>query len=120
MPESKPTNAAPKPKNAIANYFSETIAELKKVTWLSRRDLVYLSGIVLLVVVNHEQPDDQQSRQDAADNPHRYRQDGKSSRRSRGQQKRRRTNDPPAFPEMIPRIRLGAGMERFTRFNIHC
>ena len=51
MPESKPTNAAPKPKNAIANYFSETIAELKKVTWLSRRDLVYLSGIVLLVVV---------------------------------------------------------------------
>jgi preprotein translocase subunit SecE len=51
MPESKPTNAAPKPKNAIANYFSETIAELKKVTWLSRRDLIYLSGIVLLVVI---------------------------------------------------------------------
>jgi preprotein translocase subunit SecE len=51
MPESKPTNVAPKPKNAIANYISETIAELKKVTWLSRRDLLYLSGIVLLVTV---------------------------------------------------------------------
>ncbi|MGP8079261.1 MAG: preprotein translocase subunit SecE [Dehalococcoidales bacterium] len=51
MPESKPTNVAPKPKNAIANYISETIGELKKVTWLSRRDLLYLSGIVLLVTV---------------------------------------------------------------------
>ena len=51
MPESKPVNTAPKPKNAVANYISETIAELKKVTWLSRRDLLYLSGIVLLVTV---------------------------------------------------------------------
>ena len=51
MPESKPTNVAPKPKNAVANYISETIAELKKVTWLSRRDLLYLSGMVLLVTV---------------------------------------------------------------------
>ena len=51
MPESKPTNVAPKPKNAVANYISETIAELKKVTWLSRRDLLYLSGIVLLVTL---------------------------------------------------------------------
>ena len=51
MPESKTTNVAPKPKNSVANYISETIAELKKVTWLSRRDLLYLSGIVLLVTV---------------------------------------------------------------------
>ena len=51
MPESKPTNVAPKPKNAVAVYISDTIAELKKVTWLSRRDLLYLSGIVLLVVI---------------------------------------------------------------------
>ena len=51
MPESKTTNVAPKPKNAVANYISETIAELKKVTWLSRRDLLYLSGIVLLVTL---------------------------------------------------------------------
>ena len=51
MPESKATNVAPKPKNAVANYISETIAELKKVTWLSRRDLLYLSGLVLLVTI---------------------------------------------------------------------
>ena len=51
MPESKPTNVAPKPKNGVAVYISDTIAELKKVTWLSRRDLLYLSGIVLLVTL---------------------------------------------------------------------
>jgi len=51
MPESKPAAAAPKPKNAIVNYINETIAELKKVTWLSRRDLLYLSGLVLLVTI---------------------------------------------------------------------
>ena len=52
MPDTKPvSNVAPKPKNAVANYISETIAELKKVIWLSRRDLLYLSGIVLLVTL---------------------------------------------------------------------
>ncbi len=51
MPESKQTNVAPKPKNAVAVYISDTIAELKKVTWLSRRDLLYLAGLVLLVVI---------------------------------------------------------------------
>jgi preprotein translocase SecE subunit len=51
MPESKPTNVAPKPKNAVGVYISDTIAELKKVTWLSRRDLLYLSGLVLLVTI---------------------------------------------------------------------
>ena len=50
MPETKPV-AAVKRNNAVANYISETIAELKKVTWLSRRDLFYLSGLVLLVSV---------------------------------------------------------------------
>ncbi len=49
MPETKPTTTASKPKNAVVNYFSDTVAELKKVTWLSRRDLAYLSGLVLLV-----------------------------------------------------------------------
>jgi preprotein translocase subunit SecE len=33
------------------NFFSDTISELKKVTWLSRREIIYLSGIVLLVTV---------------------------------------------------------------------
>ena len=52
MPDTKPiSNVAPKPKNAVVNYISETIGELKKVTWLSRRDLLYLSGIVLLVTL---------------------------------------------------------------------
>jgi preprotein translocase SecE subunit len=52
MPDTKPVaNVAPKPKNAVAQYISDTIAELKKVTWLSRRDLIYLSGMVLLVTV---------------------------------------------------------------------
>ena len=52
MPDTKPvSNVAPKPKNAVANYISETIAELKKVTWLSRRDLLYLSGLVLIVTI---------------------------------------------------------------------
>jgi preprotein translocase subunit SecE len=51
MPDTKTAATASKPKNAIANYISETIAELKKVTWLSRRDLLYLSGLVLLVTI---------------------------------------------------------------------
>lgn len=32
-------------------FFSDTIAELKKVVWLSRREVVYLTGIVLIVSV---------------------------------------------------------------------
>ena len=33
------------------NFFSDTISELKKVTWLSRREVLYLSSIVLLVTI---------------------------------------------------------------------
>jgi preprotein translocase SecE subunit len=33
------------------NFFSDTISELKKVTWLSRREVIYLSCVVLLVTV---------------------------------------------------------------------
>ena len=32
-------------------FISETIAELKKVVWLSRREAAYLTGIVLLVCI---------------------------------------------------------------------
>ncbi len=32
-------------------FIAETIAEMKKVTWLSRRELAYLTGLVLLVTV---------------------------------------------------------------------
>ena len=31
--------------------FTETIAELKKVVWLSRREVAYLTALVLLVAV---------------------------------------------------------------------
>lgn len=47
----KVTPAAPKRKNAAVNYLRETIAEMKKVSWLNRRDLAYLSGLVLLVTI---------------------------------------------------------------------
>lgn len=33
------------------NFFSDTISELKKVTWLSRQEVIYLSVMVLIVTV---------------------------------------------------------------------
>lgn len=33
------------------SFFTETIAELKKVVWLSRQEIAYLTGLVLLVSV---------------------------------------------------------------------
>ena len=44
------TNAA-KASAPKLNFFRDTMAELKKVTWLSRREVAYLSGLVLLVTV---------------------------------------------------------------------
>ena len=32
-------------------FIGETIAELKKVVWLSRREMAYLTGLVLLVSI---------------------------------------------------------------------
>ena len=32
-------------------FFTDIFSEMKKVTWLSRRELLYLSGLVLLVTV---------------------------------------------------------------------
>jgi len=51
MPQIKQAVTTPKPKNAIIRFFSDTIAEMKKVTWLSRRETAYLTGLVLLVAV---------------------------------------------------------------------
>jgi preprotein translocase subunit SecE len=31
-----------------ASFFGDTVAELKKVTWLTRREAVYLTGLVLV------------------------------------------------------------------------
>jgi len=42
---------SPKTASARVNFVSDTISELKKVTWLSRREVIYLSGLVLLVTV---------------------------------------------------------------------
>ena len=33
------------------SFFAGIIAELKKVTWLSRREAAYLTGLVLIVAV---------------------------------------------------------------------
>jgi preprotein translocase subunit SecE len=35
----------------LFNYFSEIINELKKVVWLTRREIVYLTGMVLIVTI---------------------------------------------------------------------
>ncbi|UCD09474.1 MAG: preprotein translocase subunit SecE [Dehalococcoidales bacterium] len=44
----KKKSTSPKVKT---NIVSDIIAEMKKVTWLSRRELIYLTGLVLLVTV---------------------------------------------------------------------
>ena len=33
-------------------FISETIAELKKVVWLSRREVMYLTGLVLIAAIS--------------------------------------------------------------------
>jgi preprotein translocase subunit SecE len=35
----------------LFNYIAEIVNELKKVVWLSRREIVYLTGLVLVVVI---------------------------------------------------------------------
>jgi preprotein translocase subunit SecE len=35
----------------LFNYFAEIFNELKKVVWLSRRELLYLTGLVLIVTI---------------------------------------------------------------------
>ncbi len=40
-----------KPSGPKINFVSDTISELKKVTWLSRREIIYLSSLVLIVTV---------------------------------------------------------------------
>jgi len=35
----------------LFNYFGEIINELKKVVWLTRREIVYLTGLVLVVTI---------------------------------------------------------------------
>ncbi len=35
----------------LFNYIGEIVNELKKVVWLSRREVAYLTGLVLVVVI---------------------------------------------------------------------
>ena len=46
----RPQASAQKP--ARFGFISDTIAEMKKVTWLTRRETIYLSGLVLFVAVS--------------------------------------------------------------------
>jgi preprotein translocase subunit SecE len=39
-----------KQPNAIQRYFNETVGELRKVSWPSRREATYLTGVVLVVM----------------------------------------------------------------------
>ena len=45
------SNQTVKKNTSRFSFIGETIAELKKVTWLSRREAFYLTGLVLLVAV---------------------------------------------------------------------
>ncbi len=45
------TKTAVKKRVSIFRFIGEIIAELKKVTWLSRREAAYLTGLVLVVAV---------------------------------------------------------------------
>jgi preprotein translocase subunit SecE len=38
-------------KRSKFRFFGEIIAELKKVTWLTRREMVYLTFLVLVVTI---------------------------------------------------------------------
>jgi preprotein translocase subunit SecE len=35
----------------LFSYFSEIFNELKKVVWLTRREIIYLTGMVLIVTI---------------------------------------------------------------------
>ncbi len=43
--------APAKKRLSIVRFIGEIIAELKKVTWLSRREATYLTALVLIVAV---------------------------------------------------------------------
>ncbi len=45
------THPTAKRSGSRFKFFSDTIAELKKVVWLTRREAVYLTALVLIVAV---------------------------------------------------------------------
>ncbi len=48
MTQRKPDSKRNKPK---FGFIRETIAELKKVVWLSRREIIYLTFLVLIISI---------------------------------------------------------------------
>ena len=48
----KNRNAAVRPNTPKIGFVSDTIAELKKVVWLSRQEIFYLTALVLIVTVS--------------------------------------------------------------------
>jgi len=44
-------SATAKRSSSRFRFISETIAELKKVVWLTRREAAYLTGLVLIVSI---------------------------------------------------------------------
>jgi preprotein translocase subunit SecE len=53
MPQAiKQAGQVTRPRNRIAGFISDTLAEMKKVTWLSRREMAYLTGLVLIVAIS--------------------------------------------------------------------
>jgi len=42
---------ATKPKGSKLRFLSETIGELRKVVWLTRREVIYLTMLVLIVAI---------------------------------------------------------------------
>ena len=47
----KNRSAAAKQNNSRLSFINETITELKKVVWLSRREVAYLTALVLIVTI---------------------------------------------------------------------
>ena len=43
--------AATKPSGSRFRFIGETISELKKVVWLTRREAIYLTVLVLIVAI---------------------------------------------------------------------
>ena len=44
--------AAPARRPSRFRFIADTISEMKKVTWLTRRETAYLTGLVLLVAIS--------------------------------------------------------------------
>jgi len=51
MPSAKRDSSTPKRGGSRFRFIGETIGELKKVTWLTRREILYLTGLVLVVTI---------------------------------------------------------------------